>query len=129
MKFNIGADAERNPGSVKTVVGIDLFARRCIEGVQLTMAARPVTQPPHLAQRQPPGWAGFGVPLAVRSATVQKGFSAMNFRILAAATWPHKRVLALLAATALTATCLIPDAKAQTATPAPGAPAAAPKAA
>ena len=53
----------------------------------------------------------------------------MNFRILAASAWPHKRVLALLAATALTAACLIPDAKAQTPAPAPGAPAAAPKAA
>jgi invasion protein IalB len=53
----------------------------------------------------------------------------MNFRILAASAWPRKRVLALLAATALTAVCLIPDAQAQTPAPAPGAPAAAPKAA
>src|SRR3954452_10406367 len=65
----------------------------------------------------------------VWSATVQKGFSAMNFCILAASAWPRGRVLALLAATALTATCLVPDAKAQTPAPAPGAPAAAPKAA
>ena len=53
----------------------------------------------------------------------------MNFRILAASAWPRGRVFALLAATALTATCLVPDAKAQTPAPAPGAPAAAPKAA
>ena len=49
----------------------------------------------------------------------------MNFRILAASVWPRGRVFALLAATALTATLLAPDAQAQT--PAP-APAAAPKA-
>jgi invasion protein IalB len=53
----------------------------------------------------------------------------MNFRILAASAWPRGRVLTLLAATALTAACLVPDANAQTPTPAPGAPAAAPKAA
>jgi invasion protein IalB len=53
----------------------------------------------------------------------------MNFRILAASAWPRGRVLALLAATALTTACLVPDAKAQTPAPAPGAPAAAPKAA
>jgi invasion protein IalB len=52
----------------------------------------------------------------------------MNFRILATSAWPRGRVLALLAATALTATCLVPDAKAQTPAPAPGAPAPAPKA-
>jgi invasion protein IalB len=67
--------------------------------------------------------------VAVSSATVQKGFSAMNFRILAVSGRSRKRVLALLAATALTAACLIPDAQAQTPAPAPGAPAAAPKAA
>src|SRR5437667_12387698 len=54
----------------------------------------------------------------------------MNFRILVAAVWPRRRVFALLAATALTAVLLAPDAQAQTPapTPAPGAPAAAPKA-
>src|SRR3954468_21099249 len=36
------------------LVGIDLFARRCIEGVQLTRAATPVTYPPQLTWRQPP---------------------------------------------------------------------------
>jgi invasion protein IalB len=55
----------------------------------------------------------------------------MNFRILAASVWPRGRVFALLAATALTAVLLAPDAQAQA--PAPGAPAApkakAPKAA
>src|SRR3954462_14787989 len=98
-----------------------------LKACNLTVAAPPVTQPPHLAQRQPRKWAGFGALAAVSSATVQKGFSAMNFRILAASAWPRGRVLALLAATALTATCLVPDANAQT--PAPGAPAAPPKAA
>jgi len=57
----------------------------------------------------------------------------MNFRILAASVRPRGRVFALLAATALTATLLVPDAYAQTPAPAPGAPApgappAAPKA-
>jgi len=49
----------------------------------------------------------------------------MNFRILAASVWPRGRVFALLAATALTATLLAPDLRAQQPTPAP---AAAPKA-
>jgi len=65
----------------------------------------------------------------------------MNFRILAAPVWPRGRVFALMAATALTATLLAPDAFAQApaptpapapapaATPAPKAKAAAPKAA
>ena len=50
----------------------------------------------------------------------------MNFRILAASVWPRGRVLALLAATALTATLLAPAVHAQTPAPAPGT--AAPKA-
>jgi invasion protein IalB len=50
----------------------------------------------------------------------------MNFRILAAPVWPRGRVFALLAATALAASLLAPDVRAQA--PAPGAPAA-PKAA
>src|ERR1700738_5581681 len=41
-------------------VGIDLFACRCIEGVQLTNAAAPVTYPPQLARRQPPKRPGVG---------------------------------------------------------------------
>jgi invasion protein IalB len=53
----------------------------------------------------------------------------MNFRILAGSAGPRKRVLAVLAATALSATWVISGAEAQTAAPAPGAPAAAPKAA
>src|SRR5580692_582745 len=53
----------------------------------------------------------------------------MNFRILAAPVWPRGRVLALLAATTLTAALIAPDARAQTPAPAPGAPPAAPKAA
>jgi invasion protein IalB len=52
----------------------------------------------------------------------------MNFRILAASVWPRGRVFALLAATALTAVLLAPDAQAQAPTPAPAAPTAAPKA-
>src|ERR1700709_1106616 len=89
--FTIAANVEPNAVVVKPVVGIDLFARRCIEGVQLTMTARPVTQPPHLAKRQPRQADGFGALVAVSSATVQKGFSAMNFRILAASARPRKR--------------------------------------
>lgn len=52
----------------------------------------------------------------------------MNFRILAAPVRPRGRVLALLAATTLTAALLAPGAWAQTPAPAPGAPTAAPKA-
>ena len=52
----------------------------------------------------------------------------MNFRILAAPVWPRGRVLALLAATTLSAALIAPAAEAQTPAPAPGAPAAAPKA-
>jgi invasion protein IalB len=54
----------------------------------------------------------------------------MNFRILAASVWPRGRVLALLAATALSTSLLAPVVHAQPA-PAPGAPKAraAPKAA
>jgi invasion protein IalB len=53
----------------------------------------------------------------------------MNFRILAASVWPRGRVLALLAATALTATLLAPEVHAQQPAPAPGAPKARAKAA
>jgi invasion protein IalB len=49
----------------------------------------------------------------------------MNFRILATS---RGRIFALLAATALTTALLVPGAQAQQPTPAPGAPAAAPKA-
>src|SRR3954451_321998 len=52
----------------------------------------------------------------------------MNFRILVAPVRPHRRVFALLAATAMSATLLVSGAAAQTPAPAPGAPAAAPKA-
>jgi invasion protein IalB len=61
----------------------------------------------------------------VSGASVQKGFSAMNFRILAASVRPRGRVFALLAATALVASLIAPEVQAQQ--PAP-APAAAPKA-
>jgi len=53
----------------------------------------------------------------------------MNFRILAAPVWPRGRVIALLAASALSASLLAAGAQAQAPAPAPGAPAAAPKAA
>jgi len=57
----------------------------------------------------------------------------MNFRILAAPVWPRGRVFAMMAVTALTATLLAPDARAQAPAPAPATPApkakAAPKAA
>src|SRR5229473_2803717 len=110
------------------LVGIDLFARRCIEGVPLTKTAAPVTYPPQLARRQPPKRPGVGACTAVSGAPVQKGFSAMNFRILAASVWPRGRVFVLLAAAALTPVLLAPNAQAQAPAPAPGAPAAAPKA-
>jgi invasion protein IalB len=48
----------------------------------------------------------------------------MNFRILAAPVRPRGRIFALLAASALTALLLAPDARAQAPAPAPGAPAA-----
>src|SRR6187401_1719898 len=42
------------------LVGIDLFVRRCIEGVQLARAVAPVTYPPQLTWRQPPKRLGVG---------------------------------------------------------------------
>jgi invasion protein IalB len=70
-------------------------------------------------------------PPAVFGASVQKGFSAMKFRMLAAPVWPRGRVFALAAATTLAATFLASNVRAQTPapTPAPAAPKAAPKAA
>jgi invasion protein IalB len=53
----------------------------------------------------------------------------MNFRILAAPVWPRGRIIALLAATALSGAVLSPDVHAQQPPPAPKAKAAAPKAA
>jgi invasion protein IalB len=113
------------------LVGIDLFVRRCIEGGQLTKTEGPVTYPPQLVMRQPPKRLGVGA-CSISGASVQKGFSAMNFRILAAPVRPRGRFFAMLAATALSAVLLAPEAQAQA--PAPGAPApkarkAAPKAA
>jgi invasion protein IalB len=52
----------------------------------------------------------------------------MIFRILAVPVWPRGRVLALLAATALSATLLSPDVQAQQPAPAPAQAPAAPKA-
>src|SRR3979409_2550572 len=42
------------------LLGIDLFARRCIEGVQLARLAAPCTYPPQLTWRQPPKRLGVG---------------------------------------------------------------------
>jgi|ERR1700733_13471301 invasion protein IalB len=64
----------------------------------------------------------------VSGASVQKGFSAMNFRILAASVRPRGRVFALLAATALVASLVAPDVQAQQPAPAPAPAPAAPKA-
>src|ERR1700736_4773190 len=72
--------------------------------------------------------ASYSAPATISGASVQKGFSAMNFRILAAPVRPRGRVSALLAATALSAAILVSPAQAQTPAPAPGPPAAAPKA-
>src|SRR5271168_3364325 len=77
-------------------------------------------------------------PPAVFGASVQKGFSAMNFRMLAAPVWPRKRAFAVMAVAALGATFLASGVSAQTPAPAPApaapakktaAPKAAPKAA
>jgi invasion protein IalB len=64
-------------------------------------------------------------PAAVSGAPVQKGFSAMNFRILAASARPRGRLIALLAVTALAAPFALEaqnQAQAQSPTPAPAAP-------
>src|ERR1700731_3568143 len=105
------------------LVGIDLSARRCMKTCN-----RPRLTACHVT-------ASFGketaaptvrssVPAAVSGAPVQKGFSAMNFRILAASAGPRGRGFALLAATALTATLLAPGVHAQAPSPAPKAKAA-----
>src|SRR3984893_1726553 len=65
-------------------------------------------------------------PATVSGAPVQKGFSAMNFRILAALVRPRGRLVALLAATALAVPFALEaqgQAQAQAPAPAPGAPA------
>jgi invasion protein IalB len=64
----------------------------------------------------------------VSRASVQKGFSAMNFRILAASVRPRGRFFALLAATALVASLVALDVRAQQPAPAPAPAAPAPKA-
>jgi invasion protein IalB len=64
-------------------------------------------------------------PAAVPGAPVQKGFSAMNFRILVASVWPRGRVVALLAATALAGSFLASEVHAQA--PVPAAPKAKPR--
>jgi invasion protein IalB len=71
------------------------------------------------------------VPAGVSDAPVQKGFSAMNFRILAGLARPRAQVLAQVAMIALSAGLLAPEASAQQPAPkakaapkaAPGAPA------
>lgn len=49
----------------------------------------------------------------------------MTLRILAALVWPRGRAFALLAATALAVSFIVPGAQVQTPAPAPGTPAAA----
>jgi invasion protein IalB len=78
-----------------------------------------------LARRQPPQRLLL-VPAAISGYPVQKGFSAMNFRILAAPVWPRGRVFAVLAATALATSFVTSEVHAQA--PAPAAPKARPKA-
>src|ERR1700736_1721219 len=73
--------------------------------------------------------ASYSAPATISGASVQKGFSVMNFRILAAPVRPRGRVFALLAATTLAASLLAPEVNAQTAAPAPAAPKAKGKAA
>src|SRR3984893_10630869 len=109
-------------------VGIDLFVCRCMKACNWPRRQG--------LSRIRLNWQGdsrpngcVSVPVAVSGAPVQKGFSAMNFRILAAPVWPRGRVFALVAITALTATWLAPDAFAQAPTPAPATPARKPKAA
>src|SRR4051812_24448086 len=72
---------------------------------------------------------GDDVRRAGRDAAVQKGFSAMNFCIMAARGLSRTPLFSLLAATALTITVIVPRAQAQAPAPAPAAPKAAPKAA
>src|ERR1700681_4010580 len=108
-------------------VGIDLFVCRCMKACNWPRRQG--------LSRIRLNWQGdsrpngcVSVPAAVSGAPVQKGFSAMNFRILAAPVRPHGRVFALLAATAMSATLLVSAAQAQAPAPAPGGPTAAPKA-
>jgi invasion protein IalB len=78
----------------------------------------------------PAKWLNVGARVAVSGVTVQKGFSAMIFRILAASALPRGRIFALLAATALTASLVTAEAQAQlppTAAPKAAAPKAPPK--
>src|SRR5947207_7177119 len=111
--------------SLKLRTGIDLSVRHGMKagnwgGRRDLSRIRLNCQGDSRAQRQ-------GVVRPELFGTLQKGFSAMNFRILATAVGPRGRLLALLAATAL-AVPFVLDAQAQTPAPAPAAPKAAPKA-
>ena len=55
-------------------LGIDIFVRRCIEGVQLTKPAGPVTYPPQLARRQPPERLDLSACSVFRALPFRKGF-------------------------------------------------------
>jgi invasion protein IalB len=126
--------ATRPPASTSKAVGIDLFSRVCMKACvgrwgrgchasasigKETAAQGTASGPIHYVP----------APAAVSDAPDQKGFSAMNFRILAAPVWPRGRVFAVMAVTALAATLPAPDLRAQTPAPAPAAPATpAPKA-
>jgi invasion protein IalB len=71
-------------------------------------------------------WHGVASP-GVSGVPVQKGLSAMNFRILATSVGPRGRLLALLAVTALAGTFVAYDAFAQAPAPAPAAKKATPR--
>src|SRR5262249_31852387 len=91
------------------------------EGVRLRKGPAPVTYPPQLTRRQPREMALLWRLRRSRALPVQKGFSAMNFRILAGSVGPRGRLFALLAATTLVVPAAF-DALAQAPAPAPGAP-------
>ena len=108
------------------LVGIDLFVRRCIEGVQLTRAAAPVTYPPQLTWRQPPKRLGVGACSGFgrsRSERVFRNEFPYLGRVSPAA-WAGFR---LVGGDGIVAAILVSGAQAQTPAPAPGAPAAAPE--
>src|SRR6185437_13086864 len=65
---------------------------------------------------------------AVLGRPVQKGFSAMKFRMLAAPMWSRGRIFALLAIAGLGTALAAPEAGAQTPAPSPAPAPAAPKA-
>ena len=110
------------------LVGIDLFVRRCIEGVQLTRAAGPVTYPPQLTRRQPPKRLGVGACSGFGRSRSERVFRN-EFPYLGRAGPAARASFRLVGGDRIVRTLLVPGAQAQQPAPAPGAPAAAPKAA